>query len=164
MNSQNYHFTKYGYYISTGTPGRRGRQPNIPSVTAPIAMPPIIGPQQPPQAPPLLPPNLPPQQAHPLIDDPPMPVLLPEKNLDPSTPQSVPSPADTSNSSVFGMEGPKLNAPNSYCDFCLGDVSENKKTGGQEELVSCADCGRSGKHAQLDDENFNDKKIRKKKS
>lgn len=31
-----------------------------------------------------------------------------------------------------------------YCDFCLGDADENKKTGGPEELVSCADCGRSG--------------------
>ncbi|XP_067007118.1 zinc finger protein DPF3 [Anabrus simplex] len=31
-----------------------------------------------------------------------------------------------------------------YCDFCLGDASENKKTGLSEELVSCSDCGRSG--------------------
>ena len=31
-----------------------------------------------------------------------------------------------------------------YCDFCLGDADENKKTGQAEELVSCADCGRSG--------------------
>lgn len=31
-----------------------------------------------------------------------------------------------------------------YCDFCLGDEGENKKTGLREELVSCADCGRSG--------------------
>ena len=31
-----------------------------------------------------------------------------------------------------------------YCDFCLGDASENKKTGKPEELVSCAECGRSG--------------------
>ena len=32
-----------------------------------------------------------------------------------------------------------------YCDFCLGDAAENKKTGVPENLVSCADCGRSGK-------------------
>ena len=32
-----------------------------------------------------------------------------------------------------------------YCDFCLGDASSNKKTGRPEELVSCAECGRSGK-------------------
>lgn len=35
-------------------------------------------------------------------------------------------------------------SPNNYCDFCLGDVYENKKTGQSEELLSCADCGRSG--------------------
>jgi len=34
--------------------------------------------------------------------------------------------------------------PSEYCDFCLGDASENKKTGKPEELVSCAECGRSG--------------------
>ncbi|XP_005100689.1 zinc finger protein ubi-d4 isoform X2 [Aplysia californica] len=33
---------------------------------------------------------------------------------------------------------------NNYCDFCLGDVNENKKTKAAEELVSCSDCGRSG--------------------
>ena len=33
---------------------------------------------------------------------------------------------------------------NKYCDFCLGDENENKKTGFKEEMVSCADCGRSG--------------------
>ncbi|XP_053984302.1 zinc finger protein DPF3 isoform X2 [Hylaeus volcanicus] len=33
--------------------------------------------------------------------------------------------------------------PSPYCDFCLGDARENKKTGGSEELVSCSDCGRS---------------------
>lgn len=32
-----------------------------------------------------------------------------------------------------------------YCDFCLGDEMENKKTGKCEEMVSCADCGRCGK-------------------
>jgi hypothetical protein len=34
--------------------------------------------------------------------------------------------------------------PSPYCDFCLGDATENKKSGHPEELVSCADCGRSG--------------------
>eukprot|EP00794_Sanderia_malayensis_P020399 gene20399-22412_t len=33
---------------------------------------------------------------------------------------------------------------NPYCDFCLGDAGENKKTGIKEELISCSDCGRSG--------------------
>lgn len=35
-------------------------------------------------------------------------------------------------------------APSPYCDFCLGDARENKKTNIPEELVSCSDCGRSG--------------------
>ena len=35
--------------------------------------------------------------------------------------------------------------PSAYCDFCLGDASENKKSGRPEEMVSCAECGRSGK-------------------
>ena len=30
-----------------------------------------------------------------------------------------------------------------YCDFCLGNSVENKKTKSAEELVSCSDCGRS---------------------
>ncbi|CAL4082531.1 unnamed protein product, partial [Meganyctiphanes norvegica] len=34
--------------------------------------------------------------------------------------------------------------PNPYCDFCLGDSAMNKKTNESENLVSCADCGRSG--------------------
>ncbi|XP_069065049.1 zinc finger protein DPF3 isoform X2 [Pleurodeles waltl] len=34
--------------------------------------------------------------------------------------------------------------PNDYCDFCLGDSSNNRKSGQPEELVSCSDCGRSG--------------------
>ena len=35
--------------------------------------------------------------------------------------------------------------PSAYCDFCLGDATENKKTMKPEEMVSCAECGRSGK-------------------
>ncbi|KAG0709970.1 Zinc finger protein DPF3 [Chionoecetes opilio] len=38
----------------------------------------------------------------------------------------------------------KVVTPSPYCDFCLGDATENKKTGSPESLVSCADCGRSG--------------------
>lgn len=34
--------------------------------------------------------------------------------------------------------------PSPYCDFCLGDSRENKKTSIPEDLVSCSDCGRSG--------------------
>ena len=35
--------------------------------------------------------------------------------------------------------------PNGYCDFCLGG---SKKTGCPEDLISCADCGRSGTNIQ----------------
>uniref|UniRef100_A0A8V0ZH70 Double PHD fingers 3 n=1 Tax=Gallus gallus TaxID=9031 RepID=A0A8V0ZH70_CHICK len=35
--------------------------------------------------------------------------------------------------------------PNNYCDFCLGGSNMNKKSGRPEELVSCSDCGRSGR-------------------
>lgn len=41
-----------------------------------------------------------------------------------------------------GEDGKITNS--NYCDFCLGDAEENKKTGTAEELVSCSDCGRSG--------------------
>ncbi|XP_052762379.1 zinc finger protein DPF3-like isoform X2 [Mya arenaria] len=46
---------------------------------------------------------------------------------------------------VFPERGEDGKVQNSnYCDFCLGDSDENKKTGESEQLVSCSDCGRSG--------------------
>ncbi|XP_044577178.1 zinc finger protein DPF3 isoform X4 [Cotesia glomerata] len=45
---------------------------------------------------------------------------------------------------VLDKKSGKAVQPSPYCDFCLGDARENKKTGGSEELVSCSDCGRSG--------------------
>ncbi|XP_059156548.1 zinc finger protein ubi-d4-like isoform X10 [Physella acuta] len=45
--------------------------------------------------------------------------------------------------SKSSANGAKVSA-NNYCDFCLGDAAENKKTKVAEELVSCSDCGRSG--------------------
>lgn len=51
-----------------------------------------------------------------------------------------------SRSAFPAKKGPDgLALPNNYCDFCLGDSKINKKTGQPEELVSCSDCGRSGK-------------------
>lgn len=47
-----------------------------------------------------------------------------------------------------GDKGKKKVSASPYCDFCLGDASENKKTGVPESLVSCADCGRSGETFQ----------------
>ncbi|KAG1651007.1 Zinc finger protein neuro-d4 [Nymphon striatum] len=57
------------------------------------------------------------------------------------------SPATSADDPLAGQRsasGKPLANPSPYCDFCLGDHSENKKTGRSEELVSCADCGRSG--------------------
>ena len=34
-------------------------------------------------------------------------------------------------------------SPSKYCDFCLGDSDENKKTSSAEKMISCSDCGRS---------------------
>ncbi|OAD52898.1 Zinc finger protein DPF3 [Eufriesea mexicana] len=63
---------------------------------------------------------------------------------------AVPSPSSvrTEGPPTPGMNEKKAGKsaqPSPYCDFCLGDARENKKTGGSEELVSCSDCGRSGK-------------------
>jgi DnaJ-class molecular chaperone len=52
---------------------------------------------------------------------------------------STSNPASNSSSAVEA----KISA-NNYCDFCLGDSAENKKTHQAEELVSCSDCGRAG--------------------
>ncbi|KAJ8319516.1 hypothetical protein KUTeg_004607 [Tegillarca granosa] len=54
----------------------------------------------------------------------------------------------TSKSNVSSSNDDKISA-NNYCDFCLGDSLENKKTAQPEELVSCSDCGRSGTIDQL---------------
>jgi zinc finger protein ubi-d4 len=47
------------------------------------------------------------------------------------------------NANCGNSKGPTT-SPSPYCDFCLGDATENKKTKQAEELVSCSDCGRSG--------------------
>ena len=53
--------------------------------------------------------------------------------------------SNTLNPNITKTMSGKERAPSlGYCDFCLGDASENKKTGLPEELVSCAECGRSG--------------------
>jgi len=54
------------------------------------------------------------------------------------------NPATDEGTSSLRREKEKNKEVSKYCDFCLGDESENKKTGSKEELVSCADCGRSG--------------------
>ncbi|CAH1170072.1 unnamed protein product [Phaedon cochleariae] len=142
------------------TPGSqsRGRGRPPPNTTAPppgLAAPPSSQPPFPPmavpppsQTPPTLPPNLPPLPLQaPLPEDTPMPVLVPENGLDVAPPNLAPpmgGPPDLPGPSSGAQEGPKKPSPSPYCDFCLGDERVNKKTGIQEELVSCSDCGRSG--------------------
>ncbi|XP_023027415.1 zinc finger protein ubi-d4 isoform X2 [Leptinotarsa decemlineata] len=124
---------------------RRSRQPNgAPGPNPQLPMPPMVSPSQS-QAPPTLPPNLPPQQPQ-SLEEPQMPVLMPEKSLEslPAGPPLVGAPLDIPGPSVGMSEGVKKPSPSPYCDFCLGDSKVNKKTGIQEELVSCSDCGRSG--------------------
>lgn len=132
------------------------------------------------QAPPSLPINPPVlQQVNTVLppEDPPMPVLVPERKIGPpntsdsNSNQSVGSnsnpgvpsertktpdsgsnsnPGQSSSSSLPvdpATSGKEKATPNPYCDFCLGDAKENKKTGTSEELVSCSDCGRSGKQS-----------------
>ncbi|KAK3091631.1 hypothetical protein FSP39_021366 [Pinctada imbricata] len=55
---------------------------------------------------------------------------------------SSPKPSSSSRNGNKSADG-KVSA-NNYCDFCLGDSTENKKSNQPEELVSCSDCGRSG--------------------
>ncbi|XP_075985533.1 zinc finger protein ubi-d4-like isoform X2 [Anticarsia gemmatalis] len=58
---------------------------------------------------------------------------------------AAPAPAPSASGAPMDHKEPDTKAsPSPYCDFCLGDDRENKKTGTPEELVSCSDCGRSG--------------------
>ncbi|XP_045464685.1 zinc finger protein ubi-d4 isoform X2 [Harmonia axyridis] len=119
----------------------RSGQPVPPAGGTGIQQPPMTIPQAAP-----LPPNLPPSQPpvpsipqHPptniSTEEPQMPVLPPENPIEP--PSTVPPEGPP-------KDGPPKGGPSPYCDFCLGDSRENKKTGCAEELVSCSDCGRSG--------------------
>lgn len=99
---------------------RRGRQSAASAVPVPVPHPSLAAPA--------VPPVMAPPPEEPVL---PMP-MAPEKKSIP--PEVLPS----------AMEEKDRAAPSPYCDFCLGDAHENKKTGQSEELVSCSDCGRSG--------------------
>ncbi|XP_012546973.2 zinc finger protein ubi-d4 A isoform X2 [Bombyx mori] len=74
----------------------------------------------------------------PLIPPAPAPVPAP-------APPVVPVPVASASAVLPILKEPETKAsPSPYCDFCLGDDRENRKTGTPEELVSCSDCGRSG--------------------
>ena len=49
----------------------------------------------------------------------------------------------TSNPCPFSKPFSKAE-PAGYCDFCLGNQDNNKKTGTAEELIGCSMCGRAG--------------------
>ncbi|XP_063699528.1 zinc finger protein ubi-d4 [Culicoides brevitarsis] len=71
--------------------------------------------------------------------DPAMPVLMPEQKLPEDPDDKLLPPAHYIRKPEKGKA-----PPSPYCDFCLGDARENKKTMQPEDLVSCSDCGRSG--------------------
>ncbi|XP_047109552.1 zinc finger protein ubi-d4 isoform X2 [Schistocerca piceifrons] len=121
---------------------RRGRQSQVQSPVPPVSS----QPQQPPQQPP---PTQPPPHA-------PVLSVVPPPVVPPMVPEETPSTITTSPAAPILDKKPATDvmtlmpeekdraAPSPYCDFCLGDAQENKKTGHSEELVSCSDCGRSG--------------------
>ena len=59
-------------------------------------------------------------------------------------PASTGSPHKTGAKTKVRSNDREVAQPSPYCDFCLGDQRENKKTNLPEILVSCSDCGRSG--------------------
>lgn len=73
----------------------------------------------------------------PPLDDTQMPILTPEKCV------TDENSSDEVRPKLPGEHMGKA-APSPYCDFCLGDARENKKTKIPEDLVSCSNCGRSG--------------------
>ena len=63
-------------------------------------------------------------------------------NADGFTVKSLSSTSEPTSSTP--VDGKPQTKPSSYCDFCLGDETQNKKTNRPESMVSCAECGRSG--------------------
>ncbi|XP_056633088.1 zinc finger protein ubi-d4-like [Diorhabda sublineata] len=123
-----------------GAPLRRGR-PSPSHGLPPVSLSAVLNQNQGP--PPNLPPNLP-EELSPPLEDPQMPVLIPEKALDLGTVGADMSGSVLENTVTSSIPESSKKPASPYCDFCLGDSRENKKTGIQEELVSCSDCGRSG--------------------
>lgn len=72
--------------------------------------------------------------------EPQMPVLLPEQKPPEDPDDKLLPPAHY----IRKPQEKGKATPSPYCDFCLGDSKENKKTSQPEDLVSCSDCGRSG--------------------
>ncbi|XP_053686449.1 uncharacterized protein LOC128735988 [Sabethes cyaneus] len=88
-----------------------------------------------------------------LPEEPAMPILVPENKTTEELEEKSINKAGTSlnamsitvpNASPIPFQEKNRALPSPYCDFCLGDARENKKTFEPEDLVSCSDCGRSG--------------------
>ncbi|XP_055839721.1 zinc finger protein ubi-d4 B isoform X2 [Episyrphus balteatus] len=84
------------------------------------------------------------------LDDQPLSMLTSADKLPSEEAESSPKKGSTGTgagavgASKMRTERDTTAHPSPYCDFCLGDARENKKTNLPEELVSCSDCGRSG--------------------
>lgn len=139
-----YHYTHS--HQNEGSDGRRLDEDEV-SYTPPRMHPATNGtPHPPPSASPSLPPySQPPAMSNLMSGTRASPVS--HSSLPPSAPQSTPHSAHSAEGSEFGGNRPKgkgsVASPSNYCDFCLGDSVENKKTKSAESLVSCSDCGRS---------------------
>jgi len=68
---------------------------------------------------------------------------MPYKDPGSSTQMSA-IPPDTFEPEQIVVKQKRKIEPSGYCDFCLGDAEHNKKTFMPEELIGCAECGRSG--------------------
>ncbi|KPJ00794.1 Zinc finger protein neuro-d4 [Papilio xuthus] len=76
----------------------------------------------------------------------PAPASAPVPSTSPGSSTAAPATPAAPPTALPLLKEPETKAsPSPYCDFCLGDDRENKKTGTPEKLVSCSDCGRSGK-------------------
>ena len=69
---------------------------------------------------------------------------FPPAHVEKESHNEIPHEQPSDRSKMKTMHGKEVAKSLGYCDFCLGDASSNKKTGKAEELVSCAECGRSG--------------------
>ncbi|XP_055919968.1 zinc finger protein ubi-d4 B [Eupeodes corollae] len=83
------------------------------------------------------------------LDDQPLSMLtsadkMPSEEAESSPKKGTPAGGVAVGVSKMRTERDTTAHPSPYCDFCLGDARENKKTNLPEELVSCSDCGRSG--------------------
>jgi zinc finger protein ubi-d4 len=80
-------------------------------------------------------------------EEPLLPVYAPIHEEPPAPAPVRPPPPTQPPKKVMGPDGKERAVSLGYCDFCLGDAAENKKTHEAEELVSCAECGRSGNNS-----------------